>query len=134
MDSGKRGTLQRLVEYSPYFDRLYRGLSKGDLDKIDDFTEHFTDYGFVGLPGKLKPSWHVPGADREYETKKQFAVANYIWHYHVGIPYYQAAKDPKAPYKVSDYVVHFQRFPGDMHIRLVDLDFHPMRMPKQEYL
>lgn len=136
MDPEKRGKMQRIAEHSPHFDVLYRErLPKGDLDKIDDFTEHFVEYGFDGLPGKLKATWNVPGFDRQYEEKRRFAVDNFLWHYHVGIPFYQAANHPNATYLVSEWVVHFQRFPGDRHIRLVDLDFHnPMHMPKLEHL
>lgn len=128
--------MPRIIEFSVHFDNLYRKhLPAGDLDKIDDFTEHFELYGFDGLVGKLSPTWNVPGIDGEYEAKKQFAVEHYLWHYHVGVPFYQPPRNPAASYMTSDWVVHFQRFPGDMHIRLVDYDCHdPMHMPTLQSL
>jgi hypothetical protein len=123
--------MQRIIEFSVHFDFLYRErLPAKDLDKIDDFTEHFEVHGFVGLPGKLAPTWNVPGHDRAYEEKRRFALENYLWHYHVGVPFYSEPRNPAAKYKTSDWVVHFQRFPGDVHIRLVDFGCHqPMHMP-----
>lgn len=131
MDPAKRRQMQRIVQLSARFDELYRlHLPAKDLDKVDDFTEHFVQYGFAGLPGKVAPTWNVPGLDKDYEEKKQFAVANYLWHYHVGVPHYQPPRNPAASYMTSDWVVHFQRFPGDLVIRLVDYDCHdPMHMP-----
>lgn len=136
MDSAKRGQVQRIAEFSTHFDHLYRKcLPAADLEKVDDFTEYFEKYGFDGLPGKLAPTWKVPGIDREYEAKKRFAVENYLWHYHIGIPLYKPPQFIGNSYMTSDWVVHFQRLPGDILIRLVDYDCHsPMHMPKLEFL
>jgi len=136
MDSAKRGQDQRIADFSTHFDFLYRErLPPGDVDKIDDFTEHFVEYGFAGLPGKISPTWKVPGPDPDYEAKKRFAVENYLWHYHVGIPRYEPPRFPGNSYMTSDWVVHFQRFPGDTRIRLVDYDCHsPMHMPPLAFL
>ncbi|MDU4255788.1 hypothetical protein [Pseudomonas sp.] len=128
--------MQRVATFSVHFDELYRVyLPANDIEKIDDFTEHFEQYGFSGLPGKLAPTWNVPGVDVDYEAKKRFAVENYLWHYHVGVPFYQSPRNPAASWMTSEWVVHFQRFPGDMEIRLVDYDCHdPMHMPLLKYL
>lgn len=136
MASAKRGQDQRIADFSTHFDHLYREcLPPADLDKIDDFTEHFIAYGFDGLPGKLARSWNVPGSDVEYEAKKRFAVEHYLWHYHIGIPKYEPPRFSGNSYMTSDWVVHFQRFPGDMRIRLVDYDCHnPMHMPLLRFL
>lgn len=136
MDSRERGQVQRIADFGPHFDYLYRKcLPAADVDKVDDFTYHFEEFGFQGLPGKLAPSWNVPGTDPDYEEKKRFAVEHYIWHYHVGIPDYRPPRNPLASYQTSDWVVHFQRFPGDTHIRLIDYDQHnPMRMPTKAML
>ena len=135
MDQAKRGQVQRIVVFNAHFDNLYRNsLPDNDVDRIDDFTEHFEKFGFDGLPGKLAPTWNVPGLDKDYEAKKRFAVENYLWHYHVGIPRYMPPKNLGASYMTSDWVVHFQRFPGNREIRLVDYDCHdPMHMPKIEF-
>lgn len=131
MAENQRGQVQRVVLLSQHFDYLYnKCLPDQDLDRIDDFTEHFLAHGFQGLPGKLAPTWNVPGVDRDYHEKKQFAVEHYLWHYHIGIPAYMPPRNPAASYMTSDWVVHFQRMPGDMVIRLVDYDCHdPMHMP-----
>lgn len=128
--------MQRIVTFSVHFDELYRNyLPANDVDKIDDFTEHFEQFGFSGLPGKLAPTWNVPGIDVDYEEKKRFAVEHYLWHYHVGVPFYQPPRNPAASWMTSDWVVHFQRFPGDLEIRLVDYDCHdPMHMPQLKFL
>lgn len=125
--------MQRIVEFSPHFDALYRGFPERDQDRIDDFTEHFVQYGLVSLQGKVGPSWKVPGTDPEYYEKVRFAREHYLWHYHVGIPDYKPSR--YGDYMTSDWVVHFQRFPRDQVIRLVDYGFHsPMHLPKIEHL
>ncbi|WP_312905383.1 hypothetical protein [Stutzerimonas nitrititolerans] len=125
--------MQRVVEFSPHFDALYRGFPTKDQDRIDDFTEHFVSYGLIDLPGKIAPSWKVPGTDPDYYEKQRFAREHRLWHYHVGIPVYTQSRNGN--YHTSDWVVHFQRHPKDLVLRLVDYGFHrPMHMPKIEYL
>lgn len=125
--------MQRTVEFSVHFDRLYRGLPAFDQDRVDDFTEHFESYGLTGLPGKIAPSWKVPGEDPQYYEKVAFAQEHNLWHYHIGVPEYQLSVSGK--YSTSDWVVHFQRGFGDISIRLVDYDFHsPMTLPAADLL
>lgn len=123
-----------IVQLSDHFKRLYANFPRQDQQLIAEFIVHCQMHGLVNLEGKLARTSNVPGVDPDYHAKRQFAIDNYLWHYHIGIPYYQAARNQFISYKTSDWVVHFQRFPGNKEIRLVDYGFHdPMHMPKPEY-
>jgi hypothetical protein len=106
-------------------------------DKIFDFLDTYEKYGLVDFSnyvGKITPSWKgaLPGgADYNY------ALTNYLWHYHIGLPYYAATAHGQ--YKTSDWVLHFQWPKQGDHIFLVDLYSHYTRtgqfyLPSADYL
>ncbi|WP_371233608.1 hypothetical protein ACAW63_10895 [Pseudomonas sp. QE6] len=122
------------VELSDFFSANFSQFPHDDKVKIALFIKHCQANGLNGLPGKLKPSTDVPGTDPDYYTKVQYARDNYLWHYHIGIPDYEKL-NPFSKVLTSRYVLHFQRFPGNKVIRIVDLDDHrPMTLPKREYM
>ncbi|MNT70317.1 hypothetical protein D3C72_2086870 [compost metagenome] len=123
-----------IVELSDFFSNNFKHFPYDDRLKIALFIKHCQDNGLTGLQGKLKPSTDVPGADPDYYAKVQYARDNYLWHYHIGIPDHEQLS-PFSKVLTSRYVLHFQRFPGNKVIRIVDLDDHrPMTLPKREYM
>lgn len=123
------------VELSDHFKVLFAGFPKPDKLAIAGFIGHCQAYGLVNLRGKLAPTTNVPGTDPEYYEKVAFAREHYLWHYHIGIPRYEPSRNQLRSYDTSDWVVHFQRFPKNTVIRLVDYGFHnPMHMPKAEFM
>ena len=89
-------------------------------DKVLDFVAIFSAHGLVDFsryPGKISPSW-TGNADL---AAYNFAVANDLWHYHIGIPTY-VSNHPK--FKTSDWVLHFQWIGCGTHIDLLDLYSH----------
>lgn len=124
-----------IVELSDFFSTNFANFLREDQDKIARFIQHCQAHGLDDrLPGKLKSSTNVPGTDPDYYAKVQYAKDNYLWHYHIGIPDYEQ-QNPFCKVSTSRYVLHFQRFPGNKVIRIVDLDDHrPMSLPKREYM
>lgn len=122
------------VELSDFFSACFKNYSPDDQLKIVKFIQHCQANSLNGLPGKLKPSTDVPGTDPEYYAKVQYARDHYLWHYHIGIPDYERL-NPFSKVLTSRYVLHFQRFPGNKVIRIVDLDDHrPMTLPRRDYM
>ncbi|EOY8740760.1 hypothetical protein ACQFG6_006467, partial [Klebsiella michiganensis] len=66
-----------------------------------------------------------------YENKEAIelhARANKLWHAHLGDPVFKDTFHGK--YKVSDWVIHFQRLTPN-HIKLLELGYHdPMELPQ----
>jgi hypothetical protein len=123
-----------IVELSDFFSTNFANFPREDKIKIANFIQHCQTHGLNGLCGKLKSSTDVPGTDQDFHVKVQYAKENYLWHYHIGIPDYEQ-RNPFSKVQTSRYVLHFQRFPGNKVIRIVDLDDHcPMTLPKREYM
>lgn len=123
-----------IVERSDLFAQQFKHFPAGDQVKIADFIIHCQTHGLTRLPGKIRHSDNVPGTDPDYYTKVRYARDNYLWHYHIGIPVYDRPA-PWIPYLTSEYVLHFQKFPGNKVIRIVDLGDHdPMLLPQPQYL
>lgn len=123
-----------IVERSDLFAQQFQNFPHDDQVKIALFIQHCQAHGLTGLPGKISRSDNVPGTDPDYHTKVRYAIDNYLWHYHIGIPKY-VKPAPLIPYFTSEYVLHFQRFPGNSVIRIVDLGDHdPMLLPRNQYL
>lgn len=108
------------VEFSKSFMAVFARLSSSDQDKIDDFVEHVEKHDLDGVIGKLKNSDLVRRNDRNYMTKVAYARKYKLWHYHIGIPFYKDSKNPNEHGKISDYIVHFQRFPDKIKIIMLD--------------
>lgn len=123
-----------IVERSDLFAQHFPNFPRDDQVKIAEFIIHCQTYGLTGLPGKIRHSDNVPGTDPDYYEKVRYARDNYLWHYHIGIPKFEQPT-PWLPYFTSDYVLHFQRFPGNKVIRIVDLgDHNPMILPPKHYM
>lgn len=89
-------------------------------DKVLNFLLKYAQVGlsdFEQYEGKISPSWSGNATTANY----LFALANELWHYHIGIPEYTSTH---SKYKTSDWVLHFQ-WPGQgNHIDIVDLYSH----------
>lgn len=99
-----------------------------DQHKVAIFLQNYLAYGFNPnvLKGKLVNSDNVPTSDPDWLKKVQYAQQHKLYHYHIGIPFYQ---DSGKGYYTSEYVVHFQKL-SDTHIKLVDFSYHPpMNLP-----
>ena len=102
-----------------------------DQDKIYDFVEHLENRGVEGLPGRNKSSEDVPKEDPQFLAKVKYAQKYNLWHYHIGIPFY----DEDRPYGdwTSEYVVHY--ILKENEVILVDMGDHPpLQLPKENYL
>ena len=104
---------------------------------IVDFIAIYQQYGlsdFSKFKGKLTPSWK--GVD-SCSDNYQYAKANALWHYHIGIPTYQQSL--YGDYFTSDWVLHFMWEHKDNHIVIVDVLFHykadgTFHLPSPKYL
>ena len=122
-----------VVEFGDTFRFYYNErYSEKTLDKIDDFIEHVESNGLHGWIGKVGNSNKVPDT---YENKDEIvkkANKYNLWHAHLGDPIFKDSY--YGNYKVSDWVIHFQRF-SNTHIKLLELGYHnPMNLPDNSYL
>ncbi|MGF7792857.1 hypothetical protein AAGP74_27755 [Klebsiella pneumoniae] len=135
--AGAQNPQLNIVSFSETFNLYYTSrYSAKTLDKIDDFIEHFEKYNLFGDPlkgypawtGKVSPSWNVPDHYENKEAIEKYARANKLWHAHLGDPVFKDTFHGK--YKVSDWVIHFQRLTPN-HIKLLELGYHdPMKLPQ----
>lgn len=128
-----------VVSFSETFNLYYTSrFSQKTLDKIDDFIEHFEKYNLFGDAlkghpawiGKVSPSWKVPDSYENKEAIEEHARANKLWHAHIGDPVFIDTFHGK--YKVSDWVIHFQRLAPN-HIKLLELGYHDPMQPPQNF-
>lgn len=135
--AGAKNSGLNTVSFSETFNLYYTTrYSSKTVDKIDDFIEHFERYGLFGdkskgypaWVGKVAPSWNVPENYPDREAIEAHARANKLWHAHLGDPVFIDTFHGK--YKVSDWVIHFQKM-SDTHIKLLELGYHdPMKLPE----
>lgn len=113
--------------FAVHFSRL----PQPDKEKILCFMRHVSQYGFSGLQGRNKPSHEVPTSDAQWLQKVQYAQKHNLWHYHIGIPEYQAGcvfGDC-----TSQFLLHYIR--GNSFIKLVDFSEHPpFQLPSPDNL
>ncbi|MCK8044670.1 hypothetical protein MSG37_07220 [Shewanella sp. 1CM18E] len=102
-----------------------------DAIKVVTFISEYLANGWDGsLNGKNIHSENVPTDDPNWLKKVEYAQKHDLYHYHIGIPYYEISDD----YSTSEYVIHYKKI-DNYHIKLVDLDYHnPMTLPKERYL
>lgn len=137
--AGSQGTpTSRIVDFAPTFSIYYsERFSAKTLDRIDDFIDHFQKHGLFGPPafiGKISPSYKVPENYPNRDEIIKHARANKLWHVHIGDPCFQHSLERRAPYKVSNWVLHFQKLSDD-HIRLLELGYHnPMVLPSEKII
>lgn len=102
-----------------------------DKEKIRQFVAHVQKHGLTGLEGRNKPSHEVPTDDPDWREKVAYAQQHHLWHYHIGIPHYDA--DSSEGDKTSEYLLHYIR--GEQMIKIVDFTAHPpFRLPSEDYL
>lgn len=108
------------VEMSVAFQTKLKHFLKADKEKIFKFVQYVHEHGLEGLEGRNKSSAEVPTDDPNWLAKVQFAQKYQLWHYHIGIPHYETAKNGE---KVSEYILHYIR--QDDKIKLVAMSYHP---------
>lgn len=108
------------VSLSEDFEAKMLNFPKADLLKIAEFIQHVEQFGLTDLIGRNKNSNNVPTDDPNWLKKVQYAQQHKLWHYHIGIPYYQQATNGD---QVSEYILHYIRL--DDEIKLVELSYHP---------
>lgn len=108
------------VDYSECFKQYLKNFPVNDQLKIKAFVEHIQQYGFDGLVGRNKSSDNVPKDAPNWLAKVSYAQQHRLWHYHIGIPFYEMAYNGE---QVSEYILHYMRF--DDSIKLVALSYHP---------
>ena len=135
--TGSQSTPQNSVDFGTTFLKYYNErYSKTTLSKIDDFIDHFEKHGLFGPPawiGKVSPSYKVPDHYPNKEAIEEHARTFALWHAHIGDPCFKGSFHSK--YKVSDWVLHFQKI-SDNHIKLLELGYHgkPMALPTEDLI
>ena len=126
--------------FNDLFANQFKNLSDKDQDCVLDFVETFEVHGlsdFTKYVGKITPSWK--GLDTSVKEQKdvfEYAKANNLWHYHVGIPVYVQVH---GKYKTSEWVLHFQWVNGSNEIYIADMYDHytvdgKFYIPAEQYL
>lgn len=95
---------------------------KSDQEKIYAFITHIELYGLHGLKGRNKSSDNVPKDDPNWLEKVKYAQEHRLWHYHIGIPYYEQANNGD---RVSRYVLHYSLDVENDTITILELSEHP---------
>lgn len=120
----KQGTVDFGTTFLDYYSNRYSETTK---DKIDDFIEHVVENGLYGWIGKVSPSNKVPNTYPDQQKIIARANEHKLWHAHIGEPCFKDSWNGN--YKVSNWVIHFQKF-NNWHIKLLELDYHnPMTLP-----
>ncbi|OCH01504.1 hypothetical protein A6D98_03025 [Aliivibrio fischeri] len=130
---GSSNKTKGIVDFGDTFLKYYTdSFSDTTVGKVDDFIEHVEANGLSGWVGKVSPSNRVPEnyADREAIIDKANKYS--LWHAHIGDPCFKDTWHKN--YKVSDWVIHFQKI-SNYHIKLLELDYHnPMTLPSEKIL
>ena len=128
----KSSTKGITIQLGELFNERYPNFSRSDKQIIFQFTTHLQEHGFFGLSGRNKPSTDVHRDDPYFLNKLNYAKDNNLWHYHIGIPYYDETNNHGD--WTSEWVLHYQVI-TDTEIKIVDLGDHPpFKLPKPEYL
>jgi hypothetical protein len=102
-----------------------------DQKKIFEFVEHLKTKGFSGLAGRNKSSIDVDKNDSDFLKKVTYARDNCLYHYHIGIPYYDESN--AFGDWTSGYILHYKYSNGE--ITILDLDSHPpFILPAEKFL
>lgn len=120
-----------IIEFGQVFLDRFNNYPIVDIEKIKEFTDHITLYGFEGLPGRNKRSDNVDTNDHEFIEKVKHAQKYNLYHYHIGIPEYDKTNGHGE--WTSQYILHYKYL--DNVVTIVDLDQHPpFTLPDEEYL
>lgn len=100
--------------------------------KVANFLTHLETKGFSDLIGRNKKSNNPDTDDLNFLQKASFAVKHKLFHYHIGIPYYDQSIQGDL---TSKYVIHYS-FDIDIgYVDVICIDFHPpMELPFEEDL
>ena len=123
------------IDLGKQFKIEFKNFPASDKKKIVIFIktvqsfESFSD--FASLPGRNKNSNEVSTEDSDFMAKTALANKFHLWHYHIGIPKYDATD--RRGKRTSNYVVHYKLV--DQHtIVIVDMTEHPIKLPSEKYL
>ena len=120
-----------IIEFGQVFLDRFNNYPIVDIEKIKEFTDHITLYGFEGLAGRNKRSDNVDTNDHEFIEKVKHAQKYNLYHYHIGIPEYDKTNGHGE--WTSQYILHYKYL--DNVVTIVDLDQHPpFTLPDEEYL
>lgn len=115
------------ITYSQNFLNLVSSLSVAEQKLIGDFVTSIGASGFAGLPGRNKPSTGVSKKYHDRVALIQYAIAEKLWHYHVGHTSYDQTKNFGD--WTSEFVVNYQK-KTQSSIHIVDYRSHPpFRLP-----
>ncbi|MEQ4693444.1 hypothetical protein [Providencia manganoxydans] len=116
------------IYYSQSFLVKIKSLTNTEQKLIGDFVTSLQKNGFTGLPGRNKASTGVSKNHANRIKLIQFAIANCLYHYHIGYKSYDTSK--KFGDWTSEYVVHYTNKDNDS-IKLVAYGAHPpFKLPK----
>ncbi|WP_138726254.1 hypothetical protein [Pseudomonas sp. FSL W5-0203] len=132
MDSSTTSQAGHVVDLSILFSRIYLTVAANDGEILDRFINHAQTHGLENLPGRLKPSWDVHRDDPFFLKKVEYARHWDLWHYHVGMPYFDETNGHGD--FTSEWVLHLRRLPCGTRTQIVDWDKHPpFELPKEKY-
>lgn len=109
------------VSFTVQFAREFQVFPVYQQTAITSFITTYQAHGLdnqTKFQGRVSPSWHnLPPNHPDY----QYAYANDLWHYHLGLPEYNGSQQWG---RVSDWLLHFQWKERGPHISLVDVYHH----------
>ncbi|RUO56256.1 MULTISPECIES: hypothetical protein [Pseudidiomarina] len=129
--------MERQLTVSYHFLKIYMNASEqpphcypselSDKQKFNHFIANYLAHGFGDtdlFPGRMKESTDVDKNDPKFIAKVQYARKHHLWHYHIGIPCYEATEECSRGDWLSAYLLNFQKF-SESKIKLVDFNSHP---------
>ncbi|MCC3749741.1 hypothetical protein LLQ46_23055 [Rouxiella badensis] len=120
------------ISYSQSFLNLMLTLSKDEVIAVGKFVAILKAGGHNSLPGRNKPSTGVSKNHVRRLQLIQYAIANELWHYHVGYQNYNQ-KNPFGDW-TSSHVVHYQHL-SSTSARFVHYSDHPpLKLPPKKTL
>lgn len=109
----------------------YYEFNSYDISKVAKFTIHIEEKGFLDLEGRNKKSNNPPTNDYKFTEKAQFAIENKLFHYHIGVPYYQMSSSGDL---TSDYVLQYSYDAEKGYVDIINVEYHPLELPSKEDL
>ena len=102
-----------------------------DINKVAKFTFHIEENGFLNLEGRNKKSNNPPTEDPQFVEKAQFAIEYKLFHYHIGIPFYQVSPSGDL---TSDYILQYSYDQQKGYVDIINVEYHPLVLPSKEDL
>ncbi|HGT2664506.1 TPA: hypothetical protein ACM2MD_000067 [Raoultella planticola] len=110
------------VSVTEHFKARYKNFPPKSRRKISAFIKEVMEGGFAQLEGRNKFSDDVSTDDPDFLAKVHFVNEHCLWHYHVGIHYYEMDK-PHGD-RTSMFVLHYKRHDA-ANISVNHLSPHP---------